>query len=239
MTNKKGCNIGGVTINHLMYADDLALMCPSVRGLRELISICESYGIDHDIMYHPKKSKCMYFIPRKSPLKIDYLPRVSLDGKTLEVAHRHSYLGYAMSDNCFDDEAIKSQMRRFYIRANTLLRKFPLCSTHVKLYLFRSFCTNMYCSQLWSLYSNKSLNDLRVAYNNAFRIIMGYARDCSASAMFVSNTVPTFEALRRKLLFRFFDRVKSSSNLLISAVFSSDCFLRSKITSKYMNLMYF
>ena len=59
------------------------------------------------------------------------------------------------------------------------------------------------------LTQKKSLNNLRVAYNNSFRILMGYARDCSASAMFVSNTIPTFEALRRKAMYNFNERLNN------------------------------
>ena len=41
------------------------------------------------------------------------------------------------------------QTSKFYAQANTLKRKFRYCSDDVKCMLFRSFCTNMYCSPLW------------------------------------------------------------------------------------------
>ena len=31
-----GCNVGGVMINHLMYADDLVIISPSAKGLQRL-----------------------------------------------------------------------------------------------------------------------------------------------------------------------------------------------------------
>jgi len=30
---KAGCHIGEVLLNHLMFADDICVFCPSVRGL--------------------------------------------------------------------------------------------------------------------------------------------------------------------------------------------------------------
>ena len=39
-----GCVIGSTTINHLMYADDLVILCPSVSGLSELMQVCDSMG---------------------------------------------------------------------------------------------------------------------------------------------------------------------------------------------------
>ena len=34
-----GCNVGGVMINHLMYADDLVIISPSAKGLQRLVDI--------------------------------------------------------------------------------------------------------------------------------------------------------------------------------------------------------
>jgi len=31
---KTGCYIGEVSLNHLMFADDICVFCPSVRGLQ-------------------------------------------------------------------------------------------------------------------------------------------------------------------------------------------------------------
>ena len=38
-----GCYYSGGCINHLMYADDLVIMSPSVAGLYKLLHICESF----------------------------------------------------------------------------------------------------------------------------------------------------------------------------------------------------
>ena len=201
ITSKIGCTIGGLTTNHLMYADDLVLLSPSIRGLRKLINICDNYGVDLDIIYNPRKSECMYFLPPKSCLKNKTLPAVYLAGTRLRQVNKHVYLGCIFTDDFVDDSDIMRQTRCFYARGNMLLRKFNNCSTDVKIFLFRTFCTNMYCSQLWYSFKRKSLNTLCVAYNNAFRICMGLPRDCSASGMFVTQSIPTFEALRRNMVF--------------------------------------
>ena len=38
-----GCKIANMIINHLFYADDLVLLCPSHRGLQKLLSLYEKY----------------------------------------------------------------------------------------------------------------------------------------------------------------------------------------------------
>ena len=55
-----GCNVGGVMINHLMYADDLVILSPSVKGLQRLLDICDVYGHNHDILFNHDKTVCMY-----------------------------------------------------------------------------------------------------------------------------------------------------------------------------------
>ena len=69
-----------------------------------------------------------------------------------------------------------------------------MCSPVVKATLFRTFCSNMYCSQLWRDYRSGSIRQLIVGYNHSFRYIMNYPRNCSASGMFVFNDIPSFMA---------------------------------------------
>ena len=56
----KICNTGYVvdttTISHLMYADDLVIMSPSVSGLSEQMQVYGLNGLNHDIKYNSKKS---------------------------------------------------------------------------------------------------------------------------------------------------------------------------------------
>ena len=50
----------------LAYADDLTLLCPSLHGLRSMLSTCESFGKEFDVKFNPKKSECMLFKRKKS-----------------------------------------------------------------------------------------------------------------------------------------------------------------------------
>ena len=42
---------------------------------------------------------------------------------------------------------------------------------------------------------------IKVAYNNAYRKILGVSRRASASGMFVSNDIPNFEAVLRNSIY--------------------------------------
>ena len=111
-----------------------------------------------------------------------------------------------------------------------LLRLFHSCSSDVLLELGRSFCGSFYCSHLWTRYKRSSFSKIRVAYN-FYRKILHVPGRSSASAMFVENNIPNFECLIRRIAnkleianYSFISRLKTSSNMLISAL--EFCYLK-------------
>ncbi len=54
-------HIGHEYYGSLEYADDLKLLCPGLRGLQKMITICEQYGNRFSISYNVKKSMCITF----------------------------------------------------------------------------------------------------------------------------------------------------------------------------------
>ena len=105
-------------------------------------------------------------------------------------------------------------------KANMLIRKFSMCSDSVKCSLFRTYITPLYTAQLWSNYKKKSMQRLKVAYNDAMRLLLHVPRWHSASQLFVSTRVPTCEALLRQLMFSFMCRLDKSENHIIEALVS-------------------
>ena len=136
----------------------------------------------------------------------------------LEYKAEVKYLGVWFTTDCTDNTEIKKQLQTLYARANSVLRKFTACSMSVKLSLFQSYCTTFYCCALWSTYCNKTYSKMRAAYNNAYRILLGYRRGCSASHMLVTNNLPGFDSLLRKNIFAFMQRIKDTPNSLVQAI---------------------
>ncbi len=62
-------------VNHIMtlYADDLAIISPSAKGLQRLLDICAGYGQSHDILFNDGTTVCMYK-PANSNFYINTLP---------------------------------------------------------------------------------------------------------------------------------------------------------------------
>ena len=97
-----GCCVGNEIINHLMYADDLVIMAPSVAGLSKLLIICELFGASHDMIFNHKKSASVYFISKT--IKCAHLPNVYLNREVrvpvLLCYHEYSMLPISNSQYC-------------------------------------------------------------------------------------------------------------------------------------------
>ena len=210
-----GCYIDFKCVNHFFYADDMCLLAPSALGLQLLINVCEKYGLSHDILYNPIKSKCMVISPNNYRLSI---PSVKLNDSQLLYTDNIKYLGVVLNNTFRDDCDIQRQLRSLYASANTIMSKFAFCSLSVKCLLVESYCMNFYCSYLWCDYNKSKLSKIRVAYNNIYRKILGYGRRDSASNMFVSNGIDTFEARLRLSCHRFIKRVNSSNNEIVNCI---------------------
>ena len=61
-----GCSINNELINHLMYADDMVLLAPATSALQQLLRECHRFGIEHDMVFNPKKSAVMIFKNKNS-----------------------------------------------------------------------------------------------------------------------------------------------------------------------------
>ena len=101
-----GCYLKLVFLSILLYADDMALLAPLLKGLQTLLTATEQYCKKWDIMLNAKKSKNMCFGKR-----YDLRP-LQLDGSNIEWVDSWSYLGVTLKAqtkfNCCIDEKIKS-----------------------------------------------------------------------------------------------------------------------------------
>ena len=143
-----------------------------------------------------------------------------------------------MCSDWSDDEDMQKIIRNLYCKANTLVRKFTFCSESIRVYLFQMYCGNIYCSSLWCNYKQTTYNKIRIAYNNAFRILIHLPTFCSASNMFVSRNTLTFEVLLRRNGQSLMQRIRNSNNLFVSTIFNSDVHVMSVLFKRFRSLLF-
>ena len=222
-TSNAGCYMEKQSFNHLFYADDSVLMAPSPAALQTLINICVSYAHDNEITYNCTKTRCMCILP--SNLKDVYIPLMHINGVSLEQVCVQKYLGVYFTNNLSDITDMKRELRQIYGRANLLIRKFSKCDFGVKLQLFKSYCTNLYCDALWVNFNKDSFNKVKVAYNNGFRSLFNLTGIFSITSTFVNFGMDSFTVLLRKSIVNLYTRIINSHNVLLRCVTSSDFFL--------------
>ena len=155
-------------------------------------------------------------IVRSSEDKKVVFPKFVLSSSILPVCSEIKYLGHFICDNLKDDKDIHRQRCKLYAQANILMRKFHKCSVDVKVSLFKAFCTPLYTAHLWSNYKASSMQKLKVAYNDALRLLVRVPRWHSASQLFVNLGVPTCQALLRNVIYKFMCRLEGSDNFVIT-----------------------
>ena len=73
------------------------------------------------------------------------------------------------------------------------------------------------------------MKNLKIAYNNSLRRLLGLPSHNSASDMFVNLNIPSFGELLRKYVYMFRNRLESSENSIIRGINLSHCLLQSGI----------
>ena len=125
-----------------------------------------------------------------------------------------------------------------YANANLLLRKFSKCSVNVKCYLFKTYCSILYCAPMWLGCTKTALTKLKVAYNNSLRRFMGLPWHNSASEMFVNQNIKSFGELLRVFTHGFRSRIIISRNCILSSICNRSCSIYSKLWAWWQTLGY-
>ena len=114
----------------MLYDDDLCIVSLSSAGLQTLLSICDEYCASHSITFNVKKSVCMSF--KCTVIKHCDNSTVFLSGNQIDFVHEVKYLGVLLNRSMKTSIDVIRQTRKFYAKANMLLRNFRYCSNEVK-----------------------------------------------------------------------------------------------------------
>ena len=89
------CYFNSMSINHVMYANDLCLLATTVSTMQYLLDVCQEYGTDNDILFNPIKFICTFFKLKAYEL---CLPTVFIGQGALKNISESKYLDFNFSD---------------------------------------------------------------------------------------------------------------------------------------------
>lgn len=126
------------------------------------------------------------------------VPAVGLKVCILNLVLKLKYLEHYITEDLKNHADIEKERKTLAVRCNILVRRLAWGSKQVKISLFKSYCQVFYTFSLWINYKQRAVNDLRVLYNNDFRVLMRLPRFCNALGMFAEARVADFYAIMRK-----------------------------------------
>lgn len=230
-----GCRIGGTIVNHFCFADDVVLLTTSITALKILLKICEDYASDHDLTFNPGKTVCQAFCEHGFDMT---MPLIKLCGQTLQWKDAVRYLGFDINCRKREEDELVRRKCELYPRANLLKNRFSSCTLPVKKFLFQTFFSNIYCNSVWVPVRKVLLKNVKVAYNDACRIVFGKSRRSSASEMFCELCLNDFNAMRRSSAYSLLQRLAESNNLILNSLVNSNVFSKSSISNEWKHLLF-
>ena len=198
-----GCHLKNIFLSILLYADDMALAAPSLKGLKLLLLATEQYCAKWDILLNAKKTKNISFGKKHS------LTSLQLDGKDIEWVDSWSYLGVTIKSHSSFNCCIDAKVKSFYRSANGILRIDGRSNETVMLQLLEAHCLPIltYAIEVMHIANRDERRRLRVAYNSLYRKIFDYRTWESVTELQHALGRPTWEELVQKRKDKFHNRV--------------------------------
>jgi len=160
-----GCYVGHQFFGALGSADDLTLLAPTPNALRKMLLICEQFGVDFDILYNGKKTKCMLFVGEG----LDYcIPNIHFCGSRLEWSTEVKHLGNVITNNLSDETDMKSKRRDFIAASNSIISNFKSAQRRFCCQVFIAKCCHFYGCQMWDL-SEKFIATFNITWKRCIR----------------------------------------------------------------------
>ena len=162
-----GCYWRHHFVGAVCYADDIALLAPSLSALRIMLETCTCYASLHSLIFNANKTQLIKFshpsaFSVASPLNFCFF------GQRLCFSQSIVHFGHILSHDLSDREDIVSIKKDLCRKGNCLLHILSSCNPDRKSILFQSFCLSLYGSALWNV-SSPELQHLEVACNNILR----------------------------------------------------------------------
>mgnify|MGYP001600180671 CR=1 FL=1 len=160
--SRVGCYIGHEFVGALGYADDVALLAPTVIAAKQLLHVCEEFANEYSVLFNATKSVCIV-----TGMKANARIQLRLNGDIIPRKENATHLGTVIGPNSTFHN-VKQAVCDLYKSTNVLMSNFGYCSIDVLDDLFAAYCTSFYGSPLWTL-NEISLRPLLIAWKKCLK----------------------------------------------------------------------
>ena len=138
--SRLGCYICNIFCGTLAYADDVIILAPSVASMRGMLSICESFANDYNIILNSCKSKLLVF-PEVDNKEVSIMFLGGIIEHVVECNHLDNIIGVSS-----DKRNIEANIWQFNAKLNVLMRE--LCYVNFEIKYLKTYCMSLFGSPL-------------------------------------------------------------------------------------------
>ena len=197
----------------LSYADDIILLAPTVTSQKWMLSICEHFANDYDVVFNTGKNKSLVF-PDLGVIDIN----ISLMGGVIEHVSDYGHLGYIIGSEC-DSINIQCCISYFYAKLYVLFRDLYYVNFVIKSSLMKTYCMTLYGCPLWEL-DGKNID---VAWRKGIRRLLGVPYNTHCELNLICNEIPIDSQIDKRV-YTFLASCKESDNSLTKLCYNLACY---------------
>ena len=223
-----GCYVAGVWVGCTAYADDLALLAPNREVLQKMVTICENYGKEHNLVFstdpNPAKSKTKCILFCGSNTRVKYPNPVVLDNKNLPWVQKVDHLGHVLQQNLSNKADCIRARASFMNRASDLRDNLYFASSELKMKAINLNCCDAYGAMIWNL-NGEYVDKFFRAWNIQSRLAFNVPRNthtnlveeyfCAGIPSLRKQTLSRYPKFVSKLLENPSREIKILSNFLL------------------------
>ena len=167
-----GCLLDGIKMNVLCYADDIALLAPSAKGLQKMLVTLQEGLTKLGLVVNP--AKCAYIVSRKCSKQDDVASSVTILGHQIERVKSFKYLGIILTDDMSIKPDIDRALDAFLRQFNGVYSKFYYLDVSVLSFLFHTYTSSFYGAETWCTSgSARRFDKISIAYHKAVKKVAG------------------------------------------------------------------
>ena len=206
-----GCHLGDTFTGVLSYADDITLICPSLRGMNCMLKICSDFAENFSLTFNSNKSMCIKFgesVNDREKIMLNNLQIAWVN----DVRHLGNYINKSLSDKLDCQKKVST----FIGSVNKLNANFRNLQHDVIARLFKSHCCSFYGSQAWRI-DSPDYKRICISWNKSVRNILRLPHTTHTWILGPLLGQPHIHCQLQQRTLRFLCSTQNNNNILVSA----------------------
>ena len=177
-----GCNVAGLYVGGVGYADDLLLLAPNREAAQGMLQVCEEFAAKSNILFStdpdPKKSKskALYVVGPRGAALTRPAP-LQLCGSPLPWVERAEHLGHSLHQDGTMRQDCREKRAQFIDTSSKIREAFHFAHPIEQILAVEKYCTAVYGSSLWDL-SGKEAGMMMSAWRTGHKLAWDVPRNC-------------------------------------------------------------